>query len=79
MLIGLSVALDSAGYGPPPAARAMIALFDAGVFALVVATGLLVRRRRAINYGWRGTAVMLAVLASALPLYATLWRSNLLG
>lgn len=79
LLIGLSVTLEAAGAGPPPAARGMIALFDAGAIAFVAATGLLVRRRRTIGQGWRGTATMLAVLASALPLYATLWDCNLLG
>lgn len=79
LLIGLSATLESAGYGPPPAARAMIALFDAGAVAFVAATGLLLRRRRAIRHGWRGTAVMLTVLTCALPLYATLWCCNLLG
>ncbi len=78
-LVTLAAGLESAGFGPPPAARAMIALFDIGMIALASAAVLVVPRWRGLAAGWRGRAVMLATLATAVPLGIFLAAWDLVG
>jgi len=79
LLIGLSATLESAGYGPPPAARLMIALFDIGALSLTIAGGLALRSRRINRLTLSGKVMTLAVLATALPLTILLAACHLIG
>ncbi|WP_374147029.1 serine hydrolase domain-containing protein [Sphingomonas sp. 28-63-12] len=78
-LVVVASDLESAGYGPPPAAQAMIALFDLGALAWSGAVILMVRGWRVSVLGWRSRAVMITALATALPLFALLGGWDLLG